>query len=47
MPTVIWIGAIFVVITDIIEMIDEVKQENIRLIKIQEKYENKKKHKEG
>ena len=33
-PTVLWIGAIFVVIVDIIEMIDKVKQENTRLIKI-------------
>ena len=29
------------IIVDIIEMVDKVKQENIRLIKIQEKYENK------
>lgn len=47
MPTVLWIGAIFIVIADITEMIDGLKQEDIQLIKIQEKYENKKKHKEG
>lgn len=41
MPTILWIGTIFVAIADIIEMVDEVKQKNTRLIEIQEKYENK------